>query len=128
MRSEINLNHSKGIEERMARKLLVTVSAAMLLSVAAVAQQETAIPTKQQATGKAHMTVNVAPGTPALPMGTAVKMKLETMLSTVTNKAGDAFAGRVTEDVSMNGNVVIPVGSSIQGKVVRVSSERRYKG
>jgi hypothetical protein len=64
----------------------------------------------------------------ALPMGTAVKMKLETILSTIANKAGDPFAGRVVEDVSMNGQVVIPVGSSIQGHVVRVSSTRRYKG
>ena len=64
----------------------------------------------------------------ALPMGTAVKMKLETILSTVANKAGDPFAGRVTEDVTMNGAVVIPVGSSIQGHVTRVSSTRRFKG
>ncbi len=64
----------------------------------------------------------------ALPMGTAVKMKLETILSTIANKAGDPFAGRVTEDVSMNGQVVIPVGSSIQGHVIRVNSTRRYKG
>jgi hypothetical protein len=64
----------------------------------------------------------------ALPMGTAVKMKLETILSTVANKTGDPFAGRVTEDVTMNGAVVIPVGSSIQGHVTHVSSTRRYKG
>lgn len=70
-----------------------------------------------------------APAAPlALPMGTAVKMKLETILSTVANKAGDPFAGRVTEDVTMNGTVVIPVGSSIQGHVTRVHSTRRYKG
>lgn len=64
----------------------------------------------------------------ALPMGTAVKMKLETILSTVANKAGDPFAGRVTEDVTMNNVVVIPVGSSIQGHVTHVSGTRRYKG
>src|SRR5437879_4966696 len=99
---------------------------ALMLSVAAAAQQETTTATNQ-ATGKVNMTVNVAP-MPALPMGTAVKMKLETMLSTVTNKAGDRFAGRVTQDVAMNGKVVIPVGSSIQGHVVRVNAERRIKG
>jgi hypothetical protein len=109
----------------MKRQFAIACTA-LMLSVAAAAQQETSQATNQ-ATGKATLTVNVAP-MPALPMGTAVKMKLETMLSTVTNKAGDPFAGRVTEDVAMNGKTVIPVGSSIQGHVVRVNSERRIKG
>ena len=65
---------------------------------------------------------------PDLPVGTAVKMKLETALSTTTNKAGDQFAGRVTEDVAFHGKTVIPVGSSIHGRVVRVTEQRRYKG
>ncbi len=65
---------------------------------------------------------------PNLPIGTAVKMRLETALSTTTNKAGDQFAGRVTEDVAFKGKTVIPVGSSIRGRVVRVSEQRRYKG
>lgn len=65
---------------------------------------------------------------PALPAGTQVKMKLEQQISTVTNKAGDTFSGRVTEDVFLNGKAVIPVGATIQGHVVRVSATRRYKG
>jgi hypothetical protein len=112
------------VEEIMAKRIAITV-ATLALSLTAVAQQETQA--TNQATGKVNMTVNVAP-MPALPMGTAVKMKLETILSTVANKAGDPFAGRVTQDVAMNGKVVIPVGSSIQGHVVRVNAERRYKG
>jgi len=110
----------------MEKRLAISV-AAVMLSLTAVAQQETQA--ANQATGKVNMTVNVAPmPMPALPMGTAVKMKLETILSTVANKPGDRFAGRVTQDVAMNGKVVIPVGSSIQGHVVRVNAERRYKG
>src|SRR4029077_9847197 len=62
------------------------------------------------------------------PAGTVVRMKLETALSTSTNKAGDQFAGRVTEDVIYQGKTVIPVGSSIHGRVVRVAEQRRYKG
>jgi hypothetical protein len=107
----------------MAKRIAMTL-AAMTLSFSAVAQQTA--PAAND-TSKATMTVNVAP-MPALPMGTAVKMKLETILSTVANKPGDPFAGRVTEDVAMNGKIVIPVGSSIQGKVTRVNAERRYKG
>src|SRR5512146_569461 len=37
-----------------------------------------------------------ASGISALPVGTAVRMKLETPISTMTNKAGDRFAGRIT--------------------------------
>src|SRR5712671_4127515 len=65
---------------------------------------------------------------PNLPVGTVVKMRLETALSTSTNKAGDQFAGRVTEDVNYHGKTVIPVGSSIHGRVIRVAEQRRYKG
>ena len=64
----------------------------------------------------------------ALPAGTGVKMKLETPLSTATTKAGDAFSGRVTEPVMLNGKEVIPVGATIQGHVVRVTEPRRVKG
>jgi hypothetical protein len=92
-----------------------------LMATLSLAQQA------QPANKGVHMTVAVAP-MPAIPVGTPVKMKLETVISTFTSKAGDPFAGRVTEAVSMDGNVVIPVGSSIAGKVVRVEEKRRVKG
>lgn len=71
-----------------------------------------------------------APAPPALslPTGTAIKMKLETPLSTRTSKAGDTFAGRVTEAVMLNGKPVIPVGAALQGRVVKVTDPRRIKG
>ena len=55
-------------------------------------------------------------------------MRLETALSTSTNKPGDQFAGRVIEDVTYQGKTVIPVGSSIHGRVIRVAEQRTYKG
>jgi hypothetical protein len=55
-------------------------------------------------------------------------MKLETPLYTSTNKAGDTFTGRVTQDVKLNNQVVIPVGASLQGEVTRVTEPRRIKG
>lgn len=64
----------------------------------------------------------------SLPVGTAVKMKLETPLSTSTTKQGDTFAGRVTEAVTLEGRTVIPVGASLKGHVVSVSEPRRVKG
>lgn len=64
----------------------------------------------------------------SLPVGTAVKMKLETPLSTTTSKAGDAFAGRVIEAVALEGRTLIPVGASVKGHLVSVSEPRRVHG
>jgi len=63
-----------------------------------------------------------------LPVGTAIHMKLETPLYTSSNKAGDAFEGRVTEDVRLGDKIVIPLGSALHGEVVRVAEPRRIKG
>lgn len=64
----------------------------------------------------------------SLPSGTSVRMKLETPISTQTNKVGDTFAGRVTEPVMQNGKAVIPVGAAIQGQIVKLTEPRRIKG
>lgn len=114
------------------------LTALLAFSLSALAQQQKpsaakAAPEQQEAQSAQQQPTLTQPAAAqpanlALPMGTAVKMKLETILSTIANKAGDPFAGRVVEDVSMNGQVVIPVGSSIQGHVMRVNSTRRYKG
>lgn len=74
------------------------------------------------------VTACVAQQAVSLPAGTAVRMKLETRISTTTSKAGDTFSGRVTQPVVHEDKTVIPVGASVQGKVVRVSEPRRIKG
>ena len=64
----------------------------------------------------------------ALPAGTAVKMKLETTLATFSSKAGDPFSARVTEPVVMNGKTVIPVGTTVEGRVTKTNEPRRIAG
>ncbi len=64
----------------------------------------------------------------ALPAGTEVKMKLETPISTRSNKPGDRFAGRVTADVTLNGRTVIPVGAALEGRIARADERRRIRG
>lgn len=99
---------------------------ATLATLAAAQENQTAQAPAKLNQG-VHMTVGVQP-MPALPIGTPVKMKLESAISTFTSKAGDLFAGRVTEAVMLDGKTVIPVGASISGKVVRAEEKRRYKG
>lgn len=64
----------------------------------------------------------------ALPSGTAVKMKLETTLATFSSKAGDPFSARVTEPVVMEGKTVIPIGTTVEGRVTKTNEPRRIAG
>ena len=63
-----------------------------------------------------------------LPVGTALRIRLETRLSTSMSKPGDRFAGRVIEAVTLNGKQVIPVGASVEGHVTYVNEPRRIRG
>ena len=64
----------------------------------------------------------------SLPAGTALKVKLENVLSTFTSKAGDPFSGRVTQAVLLDGKTVVPVGTTVEGRVTRVREPRRIAG
>lgn len=64
----------------------------------------------------------------SLPAGTALKVKLENTLSTFSNKSGDPFSGRVTEAVVLDGKTVIPIGTTVQGRVTKITEPRRIAG
>src|SRR5690348_5227945 len=91
--------------------------------VSAPTEERDAPPARQSTTAR-----TAQPSQLALPVGTAVKMKLETALSTRTNKPGDKFSGRVTEPVVLNGRTIIPVGAALEGKVMRADEPRRIRG
>jgi hypothetical protein len=60
------------------------------------------------------------PGT--LEEGTRIRVRLQTELSSARSEKGDAFRGRVDSDVMQDGQVLIPAGAEIEGKVVEASS------
>ena len=64
----------------------------------------------------------------SLPAGTSVKVKLENALTTFSSKSGDPFSGRVTEAVMLDGKSVIPIGATVQGRVIKASEPRRIAG
>jgi hypothetical protein len=64
----------------------------------------------------------------SLPVGTALKARLENTLATFSSKPGDPFTARVTEAVMLDGKTVIPVGATVQGRVTKVSEPRRIAG
>ena len=63
-----------------------------------------------------------------LPAGTPLRVKLENTLSTFGSKTGDPFSGRVTEAVTVDGKTVIPIGTTVQGRVTKVNEPRRIAG
>src|SRR5437016_163500 len=121
------------------KKCILAVSLFSLLSLNLCAQQSKPSPSTPKAatpelretpkpTSATSQNSGNAFSTPTLPVGTAVRMKLETPLYSASTKAGDNFAGRVLEDIKLNDRVVIPVGSSLQGHVMQVTDPRRIKG
>ena len=60
------------------------------------------------------------PGT--LEEGTRIRVRLRTELSSARSEKGDAFRGRVDVDVMQDGQVLIPAGSEIAGKVIEASA------
>jgi hypothetical protein len=121
------------------KKCILAASFLLLLSFSLSAQQAKPSPsTPRVATPELKETAKPASATspssgnatatPTLPIGTAVRMKLETPLYSASTKAGDNFAGRILEDIKLDDKVVIPVGSSLQGHVMQVTDPRRIKG
>jgi hypothetical protein len=113
----------------MKKALAMLLCVGMATSIAAQSEKPSAADTTARPDLAAVSPVSTtAEPMAALPVGTAVKMKLETPISTRTNKAGDRFAGRVTEAVTMNGRTIIPVGAGLEGKIARVEEHRRIRG
>lgn len=64
------------------------------------------------------------PGPGELGVGTTIRVKLLDRLSTAMTEKGESFRTKVASDVVRDGEVLIPAGAEIDGKVVDVSSGR----
>jgi hypothetical protein len=60
-----------------------------------------------------------------VPDGTLVKVKLHEDLSSLTTKAGTSFTAEVSEPVLRDGQVVVPTGSMLEGRVTWVRGGKR---
>ena len=63
-----------------------------------------------------------------IPAGTELMLALDTTLSSETNQAGDTFSATVVEPIVIENRVVIPEGSTIQGRVTEAKSAKRGAG
>lgn len=105
-------------------KLPLALPAALALSAALSA----ALPLAAAAQTATTQTLAARPAASEfVPVGTPIALQLETHLSTRDNQYGDGFAARVSQSVYYQGREVIPVGSILEGHVMRVRDERPYR-
>lgn len=72
--------------------------------------------------------INVPSGPNQLPPGTTLTVSLNQQLSTATTQPGTIFSARLLVPVMKNNRIVIPVGSTITGRVTSVTEGRRITG
>lgn len=66
-------------------------------------------------------TWSVAPAAPVLPAGTPVQLMVVNEVSTKVAKAGDRFLLRVNAPVTVDGKIVIPIGATGYGEVLKAA-------
>jgi hypothetical protein len=113
-------------------KLVVPLTIALAAGAFAQSKPSANVPaahsTHSAAAPKTLAQPNADAGATALPVGTAIRMRLETPVSTSGNKRGDHFGGRVVEAVMLNGKTIIPVGAALEGEVMNADEHRRIRG
>jgi hypothetical protein len=91
----------------------------------AVAPEQPALTTRAAAADPDGDIVHPQPLRPGeLEEGTTIRVKLLDRLSTTGSERGEAFRSRVASDVLQDGQVLIPAGAEIDGRVADVSSGR----
>jgi hypothetical protein len=55
-------------------------------------------------------------------------VRLDTTLATFSNRPGDPFRASLSQPVVVNGQTLIPVGATVEGRVTKVSEPRRLSG
>ncbi len=63
-----------------------------------------------------------------IPSGTKFHVRLQEPLNTSVNKSGDTFSAILDEAIQINGNVVAPRGSIVEGKLPNVERAGRVEG
>jgi hypothetical protein len=72
--------------------------------------------------------VSRVPPPNVIPKGTVIPIQLIAKLSTKTLKEGDGVYGMTIFPITVNNEILIPVGSNIKGKVTQVQRPGKVKG
>jgi hypothetical protein len=60
--------------------------------------------------------------------GTPLYVELQTPLSTTESRVGDTFLAALTQPVTQHGEVLLPIGSQIRGRISEIHGGRRISG
>ncbi len=63
-----------------------------------------------------------------VPAGTLLRIRLDTSVTTKNARTGNRFTGTVVSPATVDGSVVLPIGSSVHGYVVNSAPSGRLKG
>src|SRR5205807_10348957 len=63
-----------------------------------------------------------------VPQGTVIPIALVNSISTKTAKDGDGVYARTTFPITINNQIVIPVGTNVKGKITEIARPGRVKG
>jgi len=85
-------------------------------------------PEHPQQADDSGIVVSVPSAPNQLPEGTTLMVSLNQSLSTATTQPGTIFSARLLAPVMKNNRIVIPVGSTVTGRVTSVSEGRRITG
>jgi hypothetical protein len=85
-------------------------------------------PEQTQQADDSGIVVSVPSGPNQLPEGTTLTVSLNQPLSTSTTQPGTIFSARLLAPVTKDNRIVIPVGSTVTGRVTSVTEGRRITG
>ena len=85
-------------------------------------------PERPEQTDDSGIVISVPSGPNQLPEGTTLMVSLNQPLSTATTQPGTIFSARLLAPVMKNNRIVIPVGSTVTGRVTSVRVGRRLTG
>ena len=108
-------------------KKWIALPCILLVAAALAAQTDSSAPAGTAPTDLPVPAATAQSNSP-VPAGTALMVRLDTTLATFSNRVGDPFQAKVTKAVVVNGNTLIPVGATVEGRVTKVSEPRRISG
>jgi hypothetical protein len=85
-------------------------------------------PERMEPADDSGVVTSLPSGPNQLPEGTTLTVSLNQQLSTSTTQPGTIFSARLLAPVMKDNHIVIPVGSTITGRVTSVSEGRRITG
>ncbi len=92
---------------------------------AGAASSESSSPPFSKAKQEDSFLHKLVPEEVTVPAGTAVSIRLQSAVSSASNRPGDEFAAVLDEPIVVNGNTVAPRGAAVRGRVVAARSSGR---